>query len=224
MQDKSLSTKGLKIAAFDWDNTLAGSREALVYSINQVLPQYGLPDWEVVKNKRDRSLSFKDNFPLIFGKDAEEAYAKYSSIYKKNVRRLIKLPKGTLDVLQFLKRKKVKIVIVSNKDRELFEFESPFLYNEKIFTRIVCGHEAQRDKPYPEQLEFATLGLVDEITPQKVWMIGDSPMDSKCALAAGAKAIRIGRPIWGTADDEESADIIYVDDFQQLYNLLLEQN
>ena len=82
MQNRSLSIKDLRVAAFDWDNTLAYIREALVFSINKVLPLYGLPCWDIVKTLRDRNLSFRDNFPRIFGDKAHEAYEKYRIIYK----------------------------------------------------------------------------------------------------------------------------------------------
>ena len=86
MQNRSLSIKDLRVAAFDWDNTLAYSREALVFSINKVLPLYGLPCWDIVKTLRDRNLSFRDNFPRIFGDKAHEAYEKYRIIYKENAK------------------------------------------------------------------------------------------------------------------------------------------
>ena len=35
-----LNLKELKAAVFDWDNTLAESRTALVYCVNQVLQEY----------------------------------------------------------------------------------------------------------------------------------------------------------------------------------------
>lgn len=224
MQHQDLSIKGLRIAAFDWDNTLAYSRDALVFAINKILPQYNLPEWDIVKSKRNRNLSFRDNFPLIFGDKAEEAYEKYRLIYKENVKNLISAPDKAREVLRFLKKHGVKIAIVSNKDRLLFEFERPFLYAENLFDVIVCGHEAKHDKPDGEQLKFAVCHLIDKITPETVWMIGDSPMDSECALSANAKAIRIGQPIWGTADDECGQNITFIKDFSAFYRILTEQN
>ena len=41
---------------------------------------------------------------------------------------------------------------------------------------------------------------------------GDSKQDSDCALAANARAIRIGRPIWGI-EDNETPGITYINDF-----------
>ena len=179
MQNKSLSITELQTAAFDWDNTLAYSREALVFAINKILPQYNLPQWDEVKQKRNRRLSFRDNFPLV---------------------------------------------IVSNKDRQLFDFEQHFLYSADLFDKVVCGHEAVQDKPSAEQLRYAVKGYVSKISENNVWMIGDSPMDSECALAAGAKAIRIGEPIWGTADTTENTNILFFKNFEMFYNVLTEQN
>lgn len=223
MQNRSLSIKNLRVAAFDWDNTLAYSKEALVFSINKVLPLYNLPCWDIVKTRRDRNLSFRDNFPRIFGDKADEAYEKYRIIYKENAKNFLKKPTDAVNVLNFLHNDSVKIVIVTNKDRELLDFELPFLYDTSLFTKIVCGHEALKDKPDAEQLRFAVTGLVNEIAPQTVWMIGDSPMDSSCALSAGAKAIRIGQPIWEVPNDTENSEILFINNFTTLYDLLKEQ-
>lgn len=224
MQNQGVSIDKLQVAAFDWDNTLAYSREALVYSINQILPLYNLPEWETVKQLRNRNLSFRDNFPRIFGSKADEAYEKYRVVYKNNAERFLKKPDKAQDVLELLKQRGVKIVIVSNKDRMLFDFELPFLYDIALFDKVVCGHEAQKDKPYPEQLEFAVKNFVQKINADKVWMIGDSPMDSMCALSAGAKAIRIGKPIWGADDDDKNSDILFIDDFKMFWQMLKEQD
>ena len=75
------------------------------------------------------------------------------------------------------------MMIMSNKDRRLMEIELPLLFDPQLFSRVVCGHEASRDKPYPEQIYYTLDGLLApaDITPERVWMIGDSPMDSKSA-------------------------------------------
>jgi len=223
LENRKLTTKGLAVAAFDWDNTLACSRDALVYTVNQILPKYGLPLWNVVKERRDRNLSFRDNFPRIFGTNAESAYEDYRRAYKHNVKNLISKPDKSAETLSFLRAQGVKIVIVSNKDRNLLEYELPFLYDRSWFDNIVCGHEATADKPSPEQLRYAVSPFLKNISSQSVWMIGDSPMDSCCALQAGAKALRIGQPIWGTEKNEKSLGILFIENFSQLYDMLTER-
>ena len=55
-----LDISKLKYALFDWDNTLAESRNSLVSAINIVLKIYHMPEWEEIKHIRDCNLSFKD--------------------------------------------------------------------------------------------------------------------------------------------------------------------
>ena len=218
---QTLNTDNLKAVAFDWDNTLALSREALVRSVNVVLAVFGLGDWENVKEKRDPNLSFRDNFPLIFGKKADDAYDLYRQVYMLQVNDLIKAPQCASEVLQYLLHKDIKIVLVTNKDRQLLEYELPMLYKKEWFNRIVCGHEAPLDKPNPEQLIYALDGLVPEISEDSVWMVGDSSMDSDCALSCDAKAIRIGDPVWDTKHEEEANDkITFFNDFSDFFRAI----
>ena len=212
----------LKYVIFDWDNTLAESRSTLVLVVNQVLKEYGLPDWEKVKCLRDPNLSFRDNFPRIFGEEkALQAYERYAEIYPKVVVSHISTFPYVQEVLNFFNSKHIPILIMSNKDRRLLELELPMLFDKALFSKIVCGHEAPRDKPAPDQIYYTLRGLLtpEEITPETVWMIGDSPIDSTSAKQANAKAIRIGCPIWG---DEENQDkkIEYFDDFESFYKTL----
>lgn len=217
-----MDISGLKYVIFDWDNTLAESRSTLVLVINQVLKEYHLPDWEQVKCLRDPNLSFRDNFPRIFGEEkAKEAYERYAEIYPSVVSAHIKTFPYVQEVLNYFKEKEIPILIMSNKDRRLLEIELPMLFDKALFSRIVCGHEALRDKPYPEQVYYTLQGLLakEEITPRNVWVVGDSPMDSAAAQAANAQAIRIGHSIWGD-EEQDRKNIIYFDDFASFYKSL----
>ena len=89
MRYPKLHADKLKIVIFDWDNTLAETRTPLIYAVNRVLKEYGFPEWKEVKKLRDNNLSFRDNFPRIFGSRADEAYRKYAEIYLRSVAGLI---------------------------------------------------------------------------------------------------------------------------------------
>jgi len=216
-----LNVHKLKYAVFDWDNTLVESRTPLVASINVVLKKYQMPDWEHVKHLRDCNLSFKDNFPLIFGELAEEAYEAYREIYLKTMPSQIKTFAFAVDVLNFMSNLGIQLYIVSNKERILLEKEKALLFSEIYFRKIVCGHEAIADKPSPQQIYYALAEdiLPEEITPETVWMIGDSPMDSQAALSANATPIRIGQSIWGD-EGEEDSHIVYFNNFKEFYQIL----
>lgn len=210
---RDLNLQNLKYVVFDWDNTLADSRPALVTIVNQVLAEYHLPPWPEASKRRCPGISFRDNFSNIFGPErAKVAYERYASLYLNRVSELVKTFPYVPEVLEIFADSQIPILIMSNKDRRLLEAELPLLFNPRLFTRIICGHEAIADKPQPDQLYYSLRGLLkpEEITPDNTWMIGDSPEDSACALAAGARALRINQPIW----DEDSAPNPQIDSFR----------
>ena len=213
----------MRVVAFDWDNTLSLNRDTLVKSINKVLAEYNMPEWDIVKVKRNPDLSFKDNFPLIFGSNYVEAYKKYCGYYLDFAPQIVQSPSGAVDLLLFFRNNNIKTVIVTNKDRQLLDFELPLLYDTRLFDNIVCGHEAPTDKPSPHHIEFAVQNWISDVTSENVWMVGDSAVDSKCALAAGARAIRIGQPIWNDVDSKDDR-IAYFTDFRSLLAAIKEAN
>lgn len=218
----NLNISKLRYVLFDWDNTLAETRPALVFGINQVLAEYGLPEWDEIKKRRDKNLSFRDNFVNIFGAEqAAAAYERYMEIYRQNIKRLLKTFPGVCETLVFFKEKQIPIMVMTNKDRRLLEFELPLLFDKELFAKIVCGHEAKRDKPYPEQAYYALEGFLSphQISRENVWIIGDSSQDSDCALSAGALPIRVGKPIWNDGG-EKNDKIIYFKDFEEFYHVL----
>ena len=215
----------VKYILFDWDNTLAESRTCLVASVNEILQRYGLEPWDKQIDKRDPNLSFRDNFPNVFGQEkAAEAYAAYAEVYKHNVGKMLSTFPKVKEPLEFLKERGKKLIVLTNKDRKLLDFELPLLFDKNLFDRIIAGHEAKKDKPHPEQAWFALKGWLtpEEITPEKVWIIGDSDMDSDCALAAHAQAIRIGNAIWGSAKPLRD-DIIHYSSFAEFLQYLQNQ-
>lgn len=217
-----LDISKLQYVLFDWDNTLAESRSSLTTAVNQVLAAYGLPEWEISKQKRNKDLSFKDNFSYVFGENkAQKAYEEYREIYKKIVPSKISSFHYAQEVIDFFLTQGKKLMIVTNKERQLLEFELPFLYKPECFCNITCGHEAPADKPSGEQINFALKGYIspEEINPQTVWMIGDSHQDSRAAKAAGVQAIRVNQSIWGEVETKEP-DVFYFKNFEELYAAL----
>lgn len=225
MQENVLNIKQLKAVVFDWDNTLAKSKPPLVSSIEEVLNFYHLPCWDEVKTKRDNNLSFRDNFPRIFGNKSEEAYEKYREIYLKNVANMIETFPKVKEVLFFFKKRNIPLLIMTNKDRLLLEYELPILFEPETFDGITCGHEAEHDKPNGAHLIFTLKNILksEDITPQTVWVVGDSPQDSACAKCAGALPIRIGQSLW-TDENKNIDDILFFDSFVDFYKSLLLSN
>lgn len=222
---EKLDLNKVKYVLFDWDNTLAESKTALLYAIRQVIAEKNLPCWEDLEKRRNHDLSFRENFENFFADRAHEIYERYAEIYKQNVERLISTFPGVREVLDLLREKQIPLMIMSNKDRNLLEFELPFLFDPKRFERVVCGQEAPRDKPFKDHVLYTLCGYLkpEEITQENVWVVGDSPQDSSAALGSNALPIRIGKNIWH--DYETYNDkVVYFNDFLQFYAHLKQQN
>ena len=220
-----LNLSKVKFVLFDWDNTLAESKTSLVYAIKQVIAEKNLPSWESLQAVRDHDLSFKANFKNFFKERADEIYARYAEIYLQNVKRLIKTFPKVYEVLELLRERGVKLMVMTNKDRRLLEYELPLLFDPSCFERIVCGCEAPCDKPHKEQVLYTLSGYLkpEEISRSNVWVVGDSPQDSKAALASGALPIRIGKAIWEECETK-CDDVIYLEDFADFYECFKVQN
>ncbi|MDR1693978.1 MAG: HAD family hydrolase [Lactobacillaceae bacterium] len=200
---------------FDWDGTLADTRDCHVDSINEVLAEYNLPDWSEARKLRDTSLSLKNNFPNIFGDNAKEAFEKYAAIYEK------KAPAGVHkfpyieELINLLRAKNKKLMVISNKDRKLLDIDCERLFPKGTFVKVVAGNEALKNKPYPEHAYYTLDEYLEpsEITPEKVWIIGDSSFDVECAIFANALPILVGKPL-------DKANIVYFKNFEDFYKAL----
>ena len=106
---------------------------------------------------------------------------------------------GILDVLPLLRRRGVRLGIVTAKRlatvRLAFEVISDL---EPAFDVVVGSDETERHKPHPEPILLALerLGAV----PEDAAYVGDSPFDVQAAKAAGVHAVAV---TWGRIHDEE---------------------
>ncbi len=108
---------------FDWDETLAHTREAVSEAIEHTLQKYNKEPWEVTKQKyRDTSKSFKENFPNFFGKDAETAYQDYLSYYQAHCFLKVRPNEGASDFLKLCLKKRIKLYITSNKEKSFLTY------------------------------------------------------------------------------------------------------
>lgn len=216
-----LNSAKLKVVLFDWDGTLAESSPPRILSVNSVLAEYGLPDWDSVKSLRNANLSFMDNFPNIFGNKAEEAYAKYCALYLEIIKKDFKGYPMACEVIKLLRSRGIKTAVMTNKDRRLFDVELPMLFPKEYFDRTVCGHEAPRDKPFGDHALYTLEGLLDfnEISPDTVWIVGDSRLDNLCAAAVHARPIRINHALQ-PEEKGECDNVIYFDDYNAFYQAL----
>ena len=182
---------------FDIDGTLTSTNELIFASFNHVASKYlnkkltneeiislfGPPEDTILKGWFNNNLS-----------DAMEDYYRF---YKDEHHMADAYP-GIVEILEFIKSKKIPLGIFTGKGRKSALITLEALGMDKYFDLVVTGDDVVNHKPSGEGITK----FVNEfsLTKEKVLMIGDSTGDIKAAREAG---IKIASVIWDSYAKEE---------------------
>ena len=101
---------------------------------------------------------------------------------------------GVVDVLVELRRRSVKVAVVTSKARGIAQRTMEVCDLWGRVDLVVCGDEVARGKPDPEPVLKALSGLALRDRPRDVVLVGDSPFDLRSGRAAGTRTAAVG---WG---------------------------
>jgi len=209
---------------FDWDGTLALTRDLVVSAMEKTLSFYGLPDWDTIKvEKRDTTKSLKENFPNFFGDNAVQAYEAYLKNYEDGFC-VLKVPEGAKDVLTLLSAQDIALGFISNKEKSLLLKEVTHLFPNIEFLDIMGNGDAKHNKPHPAPILEIT--QAHNIDLGSIWMVGDTKQDTECAYEAGCSPILIGEGKFMNSEyiqEKKKANppLVTFSNFQEFYRWLL---
>lgn len=187
------------------------------------------------KIKADRKISRTDIFEVLFGNDEEAkriAHEAFNRHYRKHFGDVQPFEPEVREVLEALRALGLKVGVITNRDREFFATEL-----EKVdatgwthlFDTSVCGDDAERRKPNPDQVLLATRNVGAEPGPH-VWYVGDSTTDTVAAKTAGVTSIFFNGAQWdrdwldkifpGTERFPHRPDAV-VNDFSEFWAMVL---
>ena len=191
-----------KLVIFDWDDTLAKTRNAVVKAMNYILKLYNLPEWDIIKEqKRDKNKSLKENFPNFFGEEeAKNAYQKYLDYYNKEAYKEVKKIDNADKFLEDLVNNNIQIAIISNKEKSLLLREVESCFPQIKFNHILGNGDAEHNKPAPDPVYKVMENYDFELNSKNVWLVGDTKQDTDCALNAKCQPMLMGK---GKFMDEE---------------------
>jgi phosphoglycolate phosphatase len=176
---------------FDWDNTLVDSWPTIHDALNQTLAAMGHELWSMAESKARVRLSLRDSFPPLFGDRWEEARRIYLDAFQAiHLERLTALP-GALALLDHLHGEGFYLGVVSNKTGPVLRREAERLGWSGYFGRLVGATDAAADKPHAAPVHMALEGS-GIAAGAEVWVVGDTAVDTQCALNAGCVPILIG--------------------------------
>ena len=202
---------------FDWDNTLVDTIPHIKYARNSTLYKY-LPNQEPKETKVLSSSGDRQSFFSQFGNQADEASKYFLESYKLSTLNGVNPLDEAQEVLECLTQTDIPLVIVSNKLNSLLNKEISELGWTKYFKKIIGSKDASKDKPHPEPVFLALESLGVSASP-KVWLIGDSTIDVKCALNANCLPILFGDKKEFDETEFKEQDILHIEDHSSLKRL-----
>ena len=113
----------------------------------------------------------------------------------------IGLKKGVLELLTFLKEKKMKTAVATSTGRELATRELKDTGIYEYFDEFVFGDEVKNGKPNPE-IFLAACGKFD-VSPENAVVLEDSVLGLKAAVSGGIRCIVVEDTVQLT--DEENS-------------------
>jgi phosphoglycolate phosphatase len=176
---------------FDWDNTLVENWRTIQAALNAALTDAGLPEMDMEQVMFQGRHSAQDIFPKLFGDGWQHARTIFYNHFAQNHLAGLSIMPGAVELLDVLEGKGVMLAVVSNKKGDLLRREVDFLGWSDRFSRVIGAQDAAADKPDPAPVHLA---LKDSgIAPSDtVWLVGDTDIDMRTAVAAGCYPVLVG--------------------------------
>ncbi|WP_096702925.1 HAD hydrolase-like protein [Magnetospirillum sp. 15-1] len=173
---------------FDWDNTLVDSWVCIRESYNMTFRHFGMAEWSLEETRERVAASMRDSFPAMFGDRWPEARDIFTRSFEAiHLDYLNPLP-GAAQMLDTLRSEGLVLAVVSNKRGGFLRKEAEIMGWAGHFVRLVGADDAEADKPAAAPVHLALAGTGIAAGPD-VWFVGDSPIDTHCAVNSGCTPI-----------------------------------
>ncbi len=182
---------------FDWDNTLVENWRTIQAALNAALTDASLPHMDMEQVMFQGRHSAQDIFPKLFGDNWAHARTIFYEHFAQNHLAGLSIMPGAQQLLDMLADRRVTMAVVSNKKGDLLRREIEYLGWSGHFVSVVGAQDASADKPDPAPVHLALKGA--GLTPSNdIWLVGDTDIDMRTAVAAGCYPVLIGP---GPADE-----------------------
>lgn len=195
----------IKACIFDLDGTLADTVESLAYSVNYTLQTLGLKELPVNNFKfyagdgarmlvRRSLIDAGDKACACF----DQAWNIYTGFFKDNCTYKVKPFDGMKEALEQMKKRNIKIAVLSNKPHGQTMEVVAELFGSGFFDIIMGQKDGIPKKPDPTAAWMITEDF--GLSPQECMYVGDTNVDMQTGNRAGMYTVGV---LWGFRDREE---------------------
>lgn len=194
---------------FDMDGTIADTLTSISYFGNTALAALGLPALpkenyrQYVGNGADRLMRrlLRVSAAPEDEKTVSALRAEYDRLYEQDPLYLVEPYPGIMDMLRDLRRRQVKLAVLSNKPHDMTGFIARKLF-PGIFDRVCGQREGMPAKPDPRALWEILQDL--PCRQNEVLYIGDSGVDMQTGQNAEVDTAGV---LWGFRSERELREI-----------------
>lgn len=195
----------IKGCIFDLDGTLLNTIYALMYTTNQVLDHFGLRPVDEAhmkqfvgdgyKKQMERSLRFAGDETL---EHYEESLPLYTEYFAKYCMYQVKPYEGIPELLQAMKKKGIRIAVLSNKPHARTVENIETVFGKGYFDLIYGEMPGVPKKPDPAGVNR----ILEQwnMAPEECLYLGDTNTDMKTGLGAGLITVGV---TWGFRGRDE---------------------
>jgi phosphoglycolate phosphatase len=181
--------KKYKAIIFDLDGTLINSIPDIADSMNEVLLQYGYPQYNHnqykyfvgngIRKLVERCVPPEYSTP----ENIENVFRTMIEVYSDNCTNKTTVYDGIPELLDELSAKRIKMAILSNKTDSITQKIYNKLFYNNYFDIVLGSTNDFPKKPNPKSALFVAENLF--VSPDKVFYLGDTSIDMETACAAG---------------------------------------
>ncbi len=184
---------GIDAVIFDFDLTLADSTGAVVDCVNYALVRLGLPPADPPLIRRTIGLTLPQTLRTLAGASDPARESEFARRFVERADEVMvartEIYENVPAMLEELRRRAVRIAIVSTKFRYRIEAILAKAAIGGAVDVIVGGEDVRHHKPHPEGLLHAMARL--DVPASRVVYVGDHAIDAEAANRAGVPFIAV---------------------------------
>ncbi|HTU91935.1 MAG TPA: HAD hydrolase-like protein [Gemmataceae bacterium] len=210
----------MHVCLFDIDGTLIASGGAGKAALEAALAEeFGIPhilDKMQLSGRTDRAI-IANLFRLHFIDDTPDNHERLRDAYLRHLPRYLhagRVLPGIADLLAHLTgRKDVAIGLLTGNVRAGAKAKLGYFGLDDYFAFGGYGdHHLDRDDVAREALAEIRHHFNGSVHPERIWVIGDTPLDIRCARSIGARAVAVATGWHGLAElAEHQPDLLLAD-------------
>lgn len=174
---------------FDVDGTLTATNDLIFASFNHIMGKYAgkqLTNQEIIALfGPTEDVIIEQYFPDCF----EEAKADYYQFYRAHHLAMADVYPGIPALLDKIQKKGLKIGAFTGKGRRAAEITFEVTGIAAYFDMLISGDDVVNHKPHNEGIEKFLHEY--SLSPERIFMVGDSHVDILAARASGVRAIAV---------------------------------